>query len=202
MFQPTPQMIPFFQQMMQQQGAGGSGMPMWLPNAAPQVNVPNARAPQNSGVPPMLPPQQQLQQPGFMQNMMSSPTQMTNGMNLMNKGSSWLDKQFTPSGPMGPDGMPMAGGASGNINWGPYGGVGGAASVPESMVGKVMPAAGSMGGVGAATGLDAVGAAAPIAPIAAAPVASALAPAAGAARTARAAGAGFSLADLLPFLFA
>jgi hypothetical protein len=90
-------MYPFFQQqnpMMMQRPQNGMFM-----NNAPQINVQHGGG-MNAGQMPQAQPQQPQQQ-GFFENMMSDPTKMKQGMEMMNKGGNavsdgydWMSKQM------------------------------------------------------------------------------------------------------------
>jgi hypothetical protein len=157
MFGPTQSssMMPFLQQMMQ----GGSnpfaspmgGMPP-MQNNAPQIPMRNGQAPSSFQQPPPLP--QQGQQSGFFQNMMSSPTQMATGMNLIggNPGQ--------PSGGQAPAGGSPGGGG------GLFGGLGSlvgnfgtqaAGPMAGGAAGYTAGGSGLLGGLGSATGAAATG---------------------------------------------
>lgn len=176
-------MMPFFNMMQQGQGMNpfsspmGGGMPQPM-SAAPQIPV---RQPPAGSVSPQTmpaPPQQQPQQQGFFGNMMSSPTQMANGIKLGQGAYDGISGMFSgPKPGIAADGLPMGGGTSGGINYGPFMG-----AAPDGM---------SAAGGAAANGINwgpfmgGAASAAPTAAVAAAPaLASAVAPAASAATAA------------------
>ena len=173
-------MMPYFMQMM---GQGmGNGMPQQQ-NMAPQL--PMAQPSQGAGHMPQ--PQQQQQQPGFFQNMTSSPTQMASGIGLMGQAGQGLNSAANGIG-----GMFQQGGMFGAANAAlPAGGFGAAGAGGLTGAGTFL---GAGTGAGAATGGLGLGAAG-----------SAMAGMGGAgsalgASATGAAGAS-SMADILPFLF-
>ncbi|MDE2100411.1 MAG: hypothetical protein KGL39_24375 [Patescibacteria group bacterium] len=97
------------QMMSMLQGANmpQGGMPQ-MPNMAPQIPTGNAQ--QKQGIMPGQMPQAPQQQPGFFQNMMSSPAQMAQGMNVMGQMGHGVSGLF--SGLTGPSGGTSPMGAS------------------------------------------------------------------------------------------
>lgn len=146
------QMMPFMQMMMQ----GGQnpfsspqgGMPS-VQNSAPQIPMAQRQGGGSIQAPPMP---QQNQQPGFFQNMMSSPQNMASGLALGNKASGIFGGESGAS-MMAPDGMGAAGGSAGGINWNPWMGTG----APNGLAASGYPVGQVMGApidatTGAATG--------------------------------------------------